>query len=186
MQILAPTERTALGQSCHSLRQSCARLVVAWADAELALESTGEIRKIVKPDGVSHVLDERAWMGKAFASLLQPVMEQMLAETDTLLLPEEAAKLRGAEPAQGSGLLQRDFAVEMRRHMRDGSMRSSFANRAMQGGQGLRSLLRKSDFARRSRPALARQIEERGDAPAEFPGQHRLHQQVPDPDAQRP
>ena len=51
----APTE-----QSRHSLGQSCARLVLARADAELALESAGEIRKIVESDGTSHVLDERA------------------------------------------------------------------------------------------------------------------------------
>ena len=36
----------------------CARLVIAWADAELALEGAGEIRKIVESDGVSHLLDE--------------------------------------------------------------------------------------------------------------------------------
>ena len=49
-----------LGHSCHSLGQSCARLVVAWADAELALEGTGEVREIVEPDRVRHVFDEGA------------------------------------------------------------------------------------------------------------------------------
>ena len=38
----------------------CARLVVARADAELALEGPGEIREIVEADGVSHFLGERA------------------------------------------------------------------------------------------------------------------------------
>ena len=81
-------------------------MVVARADAELALEGAGEIREIVEADGVGDLFDECAWMGW--------------------------------------------------------------------------------DFARRSRPPLARQIKERSDAPDEITCQHRLHQQIPDPDAQCP
>ena len=57
---LARTKPGALGQSCHSLGQSCAHLLVARADAELALEGAGEIRKIVETDGIGDLLDERA------------------------------------------------------------------------------------------------------------------------------
>ena len=38
----------------------CLRLVVARADADLALEGTGEIREVVNADGVSHFLGECA------------------------------------------------------------------------------------------------------------------------------
>ena len=41
---------------------SCARLVVAWADAELALEGPGEIREIVEADGVSDFLGAPGWV----------------------------------------------------------------------------------------------------------------------------
>ena len=44
-------------------------------------------------------------MGKPLTCLLQTVTQQMLAETDALFLPEEAAKLGGTQPTQGSGLL---------------------------------------------------------------------------------
>ena len=58
--ILRPTKPRALGLSCHSLGQSCAHLLVAREDPELALEDAGEIREIVEADGVGYVLDERA------------------------------------------------------------------------------------------------------------------------------
>ena len=63
MQSLARTKPGALGQSDHSLGQSCARLVVAWADAELAFERAGAMRKIVGSEGVSYVLGKVAGLG---------------------------------------------------------------------------------------------------------------------------
>ena len=51
-------------------------------------------------------------MGKAFAGLLQPVAQQMLAEACALLLAEGAAQLDRAEMAQGSDVSQRDLLVK--------------------------------------------------------------------------
>ena len=93
----------------------------------------------------------------------------MLAEADALLLPEDAAELRGAELAQRCRMMQGNIAVEMRRHMRDGGIGPSRPARAMQGGQGLVAWRRDQGFARRPWPAPARQIDQRADALAQLP-----------------
>ena len=125
-------------------------------------------------------------MGKAFAGPLQPVAQQMLAEACAVLLAEGAAELGWAEPAQGRHILQRDPALEMRRHMRDGRMRSAVPARAIRDGCGFAALRREPDGARWPATRLARQLDQRGEALAELPAGHWLDQQVPDPDAQRP
>ena len=125
-------------------------------------------------------------MRQAFAGPLQPVAQQMLAKACALLLAEDAAELGWAEPAQGSHILQRDLALEMRRHMRDGRMRFAVPVRAIRDGRGFAALRREPDGARWPATRLARQLDQRGEALAELRAGHRLHQQVPDPDAQRP
>ena len=84
-------------------------------------------------------------MGEAFAGPLQPVAQQVLAEACALLLAEGAAELGWAEPAQGGNILQRDLAVEMRRHMRDGRMRSAVPAGAIRDGRGFAALRREPD-----------------------------------------
>lgn len=169
MRSVVHAKQRALGQSCQPLERSCYRLIVTRADADLALERPREIREIVEPDGVSHLLGEGTRMGEAFASPLYPVAEQILVEAHTLLLPEDAVELGGAEPAQGCNMIQRDLAVEMRRHMRDRGIRPPLLAVAIQGGQGFGASRRKQDFARRPWPAPAHQFDERGDALAELP-----------------
>ena len=63
MRSLARTKQKALGQSCQSLGQSCARPAVAREDAELALERSGEIRDIVEADRVGNFPGHCAGLG---------------------------------------------------------------------------------------------------------------------------
>ena len=72
----------------------------------------------------------------------------MLAEACALLQAEGAAELGWAESAQGGNMLQRDLALEMRRHMRDGRMRSAVPASAIRDGRGFAALRREPDGAR--------------------------------------
>ena len=152
---LRPTKPRALGLSDHSLGLSCARPVLTRSQAELAFERPGEIRKIIEADGVGDFLGQCTLMGEAFARPLQPVAQQMLAEACALLLAEDAAELGWAEPAQGGNILQRDLAVEMRRHMCDGRMRFPVPARAIRFGIGKTM---RPDCAPRTDPAQSKGV----------------------------
>ena len=147
MPSLARTKPSPLGLSDHSLGLSCARPVLTRSQAALALERPGEIREVVEADGIGDFLGQCAWMGEPFAGPLQPVAQQMLAKACALLLAEGAAKLGWAESAQGGHILQRDLALEMRRHMRDGRMGFPVPARAIRDGRGFAALLVDAEHA---------------------------------------
>lgn len=124
-------------------------------------------------------------MGKAFARPLQPVAQQMLAEAHALLLTEHAAELGWAESAQGSNIIKRDLAVEMRCNVRDGRMRFAVLVKVSLDGRCFEALRRKPDVTRWPPALLVRQLKKRGDALAELAAGHRFYQQIPHPNAQR-
>ena len=115
-------------------------VIVARTDAHLALEGPSEIGQIVEPDGIGNFLGQCAWMGQAFAGPLDAVLQQVLAEAPAVLLPEDAAELRGAEPAQRGNVVQRDLVEKLRCDVIGRGLRSSLVASAMVDYPGVRGI----------------------------------------------
>lgn len=149
----------------------------------MSLERAGETRDLVEAYGVGHFLGEGSGIGELFACALYTVAQQMLAEAHAAFLSKQVTKPGRAQAAQGSNVSQRDFAFEMRRHVRHGEMRFALLARAIQDRGCLVDLRRKPDVARWAQNALPGDLDERADALAELAVGHRLYQQISDLDA---